>query len=549
MKVMNKKIFFILIVLIFLSGILFQVISAKNVCCEKTIHNVWCQNVDESQCSSEFKKTPTSCEATSFCSPGTCVNVQKGICTENTPESVCNEAHGKWVNKPIDEIPECQLGCCLIGNQAAFVTQTKCKRLSSSFGLETTFRKDIKDEVTCIASASPGEEGACVFESGFEKTCKRLTKQECNKFKKQPKSSEILGLFDTKPEAITAVTFYPGKLCSDQELGTNCGPTKKTTCVEGKDEVYFVDSCGNIANIYDSSKVKNVDYWSRIYTKAESCGAGKSNANSKTCGNCDYYAGSTCKAYKRGKDKVKPEIGNYICRDLSCEWQGNTYQHGETWCASINNGKLVVGENSKKSISPGSRDFRLICYNGEVTIEPCAEYRGEICVQSDVNGFKNAACKVNRWQDCIAQKDKRDCLNTDKRDCKWIKSGKEGNDKFDVCVPKYAPGFNFWEQGDAENICSLASQQVIVTYERNYLKTFTSGKNSGWYCNNKKSENHCFASRLTGNNFNDWFKIKQEFCSSLGDCGSKVNYQGIKGYYNPKELWNIKEYKEQENEQ
>jgi hypothetical protein len=40
----------------------------------------------------------------------------------------------------------------------------------------------------------------------------------------------------------------------ESRITKTCGKTTNTVCVEGKDEVYFVDSCGNVANIYDASK-------------------------------------------------------------------------------------------------------------------------------------------------------------------------------------------------------------------------------------------------------------------------------------------------------
>ena len=45
---------------------------AFNVCCEKTTEGAWCQNTLEENCDEGFRKTPTSCEATSFCRPGVC---------------------------------------------------------------------------------------------------------------------------------------------------------------------------------------------------------------------------------------------------------------------------------------------------------------------------------------------------------------------------------------------------------------------------------------------------------------------------------------------
>jgi len=390
-----KKLFILIILGIFLvSGV--YAVGEVSYCCEKTTSGAWCQNAPIEKCDESFNKAPTSCEATSYCRMGCCYDSQEGTCMENTPQKVCENSGGVWEDNANCDIPQCKLGCCLIGNQAAFVTQTRCKRLSSLYGLEIDFRTNIGSEMECIASATSQVKGACVFERDYEKTCLFLTKKECLEMSGSGNSS---------------IKFHKDYLCSAETLGTNCGPTEETTCVKGRDEVYFVDSCGNLANIYDASKIKDKNYWSKVYSKDESCAPSSSNANSASCGNCDYYLGSTCKKYKRGDDKVKPNYGDNICRDLSCEYEGKKYSHGETWCAQA---------KGIKDNLPGSRHFRLVCYNGDVSVEPCADFRQEVCLESDIEGFRTAACRANMWQDCVAQTNAKDCNNQDKRDCKWI---------------------------------------------------------------------------------------------------------------------------------
>ncbi|MBU3907561.1 MAG: hypothetical protein KKA64_04910, partial [Nanoarchaeota archaeon] len=387
---------------------------------------------------------------------------------------------------------------------------------------------------------------ACVFEKEFEKTCKMTTQKEC----------QDMGALLTSNSS-SAVKFYEGFLCSAESLGTNCGPSEKTTCVEGKDEVYFLDTCGNLANIYDASKIKDKNYWREIIQKSDSCGAGSGNENSATCGSCDYFLGSTCKKYKAGEDKVKPNYGDNICRDLSCKWKGKTYSHGETWCEGEGTSKITpesvpengaegaILDNSKADNLPGTRYFRLVCYDGEVTLEPCADFRAEICIQDELNGFKTAACRVNRWQDCLAQDDELDCGNTDKRDCKWIalKGSIAGIDAEEACIPKYAPGLDFYTivgstaavapqpfqgtqaqqsvqanapaqmvqgQGSAESICGTANVQCIVEYE----KGLTGGE---------KCKKNCECETDV------WKNKMNNLCSFLGDCGVGMNYKGIAG--------------------
>jgi len=196
-----------------------------------------------------------------------------------------------WELNDGENLPaQCSLGCCLIGDQAAFVTQVRCKKLSSFYGLETNFRTDIQDETSCIAQAQATDKGACVFEREFERTCQFTTRGECNQLS--------VGGETGITNVTTDVTFHENFLCSAEDLGTNCGPSENTICLETKDEVYFVDTCGNTANIYDASKINEKSYWRMIIPKEESCGFGNSDANGNdaSCGNCDYFSGSICKS-------------------------------------------------------------------------------------------------------------------------------------------------------------------------------------------------------------------------------------------------------------
>jgi hypothetical protein len=526
--------------MIFLLSILLigLVSAAATYCCEKTVDGALCQNAAEDQCDIEFRKAPTSCESTSYCRKGCCYNGAEGTCMENTPQSVCQQNGGLWAEDADCNIPQCELGCCLIGDQASFVTKVRCKRLSTLYGLETNFLVNIGNEVECIQQITSDIEGACVFEKDFERTCLRKTQRECLQIKERQEGVE----------------FYEGMLCSADELDTNCDLSTKTTCVEGEDPVYFLDTCGNVANVYDSSKVNSdglttsdPDYWAKIKDVRDSCGYGDSNANSPDCGNCDYYLGSTCKEFERSPGVTAPDFGDNICKDLGCSWANQDWEHGESWC--------VTDPKSR----PGSRDFRMLCYNGEIIEEPCADFRAEVCIEDSVpaevtggDEFSVAACRVNRWQDCAAQNEKDDCENSDIRDCKWLgksdlaeqilknKGGVSG-----ICVPLNAPGFDFWEgDSDAEKICKMGDQQCVVEYVRKY-----EGAESGIGLGGVVS---VIKDILGGDGKTDWevkkggqcltqaWKNEAELlCSSLGDCGSSVNYLDIKGYYSLGDLYDL----------
>ena len=516
----------------------------RNVCCEKTIYGAYCQNAPSDQCSVEIKpntnssyqQAPTSCEATSFCKQGCCYDSSEGLCMENTPKRVCENNAGSWTESKTCNIPQCKLGCCVLGNQAAFTGLVRCKKLSSFYGLETDFRTNIKTEDECIATAQAADQGACVYERDYDKTCKFTTRQGC---KEITKSGGVTN---------TSIKFYKDYLCSNPDLATSCGSSERTGCVEGKDEVYFFDTCGNPANIYDSSKVNNTDYWKKIIPKALSCGTNKDNANSKACGNCDYFSGSMCKKTNKGLGDVKPTVGDYVCRNLDCKKTslGIEKKHGESWCAydaKTGNGSDVVG----------SQQIRHICLFGEEIIEACADFRQQQCIESSIpyaeNGvagkFSQAGCRVNRWQDCFTQTGEEDCVNTDKRDCYWIEDVKvpagnkgegvqtqasqiTGNALFGgsdtpsstpavaetklkkgACLPNIPPGLKFWESGESTSICGQSSQTVQVTYEK-------TGIIGGSY----SCEKNCDV--LTP----AYAEAQNKICSSLGDCGMDINIAG-----------------------
>ena len=497
-------------------------------CCERTVDGAKCQNAPEEECDDEYRKAPTSCEATSYCRSGCCFDVDEGVCMPNTPQLTCQAGGGVWDADPECNVPQCELGCCLLSGQAAFVTQARCKRLSAIYGLQTNFRADISSETACILSTTSEVEGACVFEKEFQTTCLRLTQKECNE----------MAIDDD------SVSFYPGMLCSAEELATNCGKSQKTTCVEGKDGVYYLDTCGNIANIYDFNRYDDPVYWRDILSSRDSCDLNSDiNNDASRCGNCDYLGGSVCKEYENSMGQnMNPDQGDFVCADLGCVYDVDgdgdmdDVMHGETWCDITRKG------------NPGSRYFRLLCYDGEVLVEPCADYRQEICVQTnfDIGGgdvYRAASCRANRWEDCLTQDEGDECRDDSVRDCTWIKNpgalkkedtaivkGADG-----ICIPKYSPGFDFWNSdSDADDICSLINRKCVITYERGFEKdlggisTGLKGKEDWKAVDNSRCEDK-----------NAWGGELSDICTQVGDCGISENYLGKNGEYSLSDLYKL----------
>jgi hypothetical protein len=509
-------------IMIFLAGSI-----TATYCCEKTAGNnpAWCQNVNsESECDSNYRVIPAFCDATSYCKPGTCINQQEGKCKPNTPEIVCDSNNGYWNETDITELPQCQLGCCLIGDRAAFVTQIACNRMSEAYGLIISYTTSISTEIECLASASPRAKGACVYTKDYQKTCELLTKKECQD--------------RAKNAVFEDVTFHEGYLCSAQELGTNCAVSTQTMCDE-QNNVRFIDTCGNPANIYDSSHLQYDNYWKMI--QEPECGDDAGNKDSANCGKCDYLAGSMCKKKKAGD---VTDAGDYICKDLDCKDYRGVYsgsstgratatnypKHGETWCATDNS-------TGGSTLLPGMSYFRLMCYNGEVTKEECDSTRQKICGEVTIadSTFKTANCKVNAWQTCTSQSNSEDCLDVNLRDCNWIAGGYHFSENgltndsnplaaSGVCVPKYQPGF---ERDTSNNViggdmCGLASSICYVRMQR--------AIGGEWYCdtNDPGSNCSCLDASFTKAS-GTWQNNLNNICIQLGDCGNKVNYIGKLG--------------------
>jgi len=441
----KKERFIIILLALLVVTIIYSLpsLNAANVCCEKTLSGAICQDTDASNCAPGATQNPTSCSQTSFCKLGTCIDKTAGECKPNTPQKTCDAIGGFWDSRGESEIPACQKVCCYLGEQTMFVTQTECKKESGFFGFETVFDKSITDSITCFASGISEDKGACVFqeEEKFGKACEFITEKQCRE--KRTAFPEL------------NVEFFKDYLCSAEELDTTCAPSRETTC--NNEMVYFKDTCGNIANIYDASKLNDNAYWSKIIEPQDSCGAGKSNANSQTCGNCNYNSGSTCSEAKRSETAI-PTAGDYICRDLSCEYDSDgdkkmeKYFHGEKWCASfpgtskITEDKEAITNSSKENL-PGSRYVVLSCNNGEVDYEECADMREEVCIEhtiypDSVTPFRNAKCSINEWRGCETISSKEDCENVEKRDCKWIPTlARTDDDRLTTWTPN--------EDGDA----------------------------------------------------------------------------------------------------
>lgn len=454
----------------------------EEACCPDTCDNVI---ADYGECSEELIQT--SCEETERCQRGCCVDTEEGTCTVRAPKEKCELGGNEWTSDATCSTNTCKKGCCILGNNFRFVTQKTCEKISLD---KMNFKQLNYQE--CANYISSQEEGACVLALG---NCKFETDAKCKKDK---------GI------------FYTGYLCSYEALKTVCEKQASVGCVEGKNEIYWFDSCGNRENIYSSDKIAS---WNGgiVLPKEKSCNSDENNADSTSCGNCATIE-SMCYATKIGEKHVVG--GNFICKDLSCKNAPDNVgtkdrTNGEKWClfdGYIGDGKDTVG----------SEYYLASCINGEVEIDRTGEYRTSLCQQRTIEGelgsYTTASSVPNQAVNChkitnayfesdMKESDHEDMVESCNKEthCELKKVDISKYFKFDICVPKY-PGGDLLKDRFG-GICQWASRECKVYYEKNLF--------GYWECKeNCECESPEFARQMN------------ELCISIGDCGSNVNYIG-----------------------
>lgn len=441
-----------------------NVVNAQTVtsgCCEKTKTGALCQNVDSlDKCDANYKRSPNDCgDDTDYCELGCCVSSVTGNCNVNTPKANCPEE--EFFDSSDCRIQECKKGCCILGDSAEFITEKNCQVKSGFKGLAINFSKEYNSEIKCIFSVDKAKSGACLLDEQTRK-CKYTTLEECN--------------IRLKIDDEINNNFFIGKFCSDQLLNTSCTSKHHKSCIAGKEDVYWLDSCDNPEDVAED---------------------------------CDLFKSTYC-----GKSGE-----SYICEDISCDTKNGKKKNGESWCEYdevIGNGKDMAG----------SRQVRHICYMGEEKIEPCSDYRNEICVEESVS-YKNdkisqSACRVNNWRSCMYYNTFNETEMTVKcnenPDCFVKDINIDTQFKFKVCTNNYPPGFDLTKdelnltseyyqnppENPNDNLCNLATQTCTVV------------EVCGFFGCSIKVNKNCLDKKFT--------EEMNEFCVSLGDCGGYVNY-------------------------
>lgn len=478
--------------------------------CVKAKDQSVCQEYPKSECDSACEGScfPATRDKTPGCKLGTCFDTNRGTCDVGAPEGLCNANQGEWFDDPAGNVPQCQTACCMVGDQARpLLTARECAKIGEETGISTEYKPEVKTEIACLNLAKTQAQGACISNQG-ERSCRFVTKAEC---------------------IANSGEFFEGFLCTHPDFNLNYQKQAGAKCFDNN--LYWVDSAGNKENIYDANKAKS---WNngKVLAEDQSCQLSIGSdalANQDTCGNCERLLGSVC-GDKTIEEKLSDNSIGFVCLDNRCkDSKGNIRENGESWCEY--QGAIGLDEGSKRinrSVdTPGSSHYQAVCIDGKVTINSCGDYRNRICIEerkerlTDGKLISSSVCPINTWQLCInynsevktgAERQKsleernKKCLENPVCNLKETNVG--DGFQFDLCVPKYPPGFDLQKNAEGSQLsCSFASQKCTVFYVKKIFE--------GWDCvANCECEKAVFTEQMN------------DLCMSLGDCGASVNYNG-----------------------
>ncbi|PIN80905.1 hypothetical protein COV16_00185 [Candidatus Woesearchaeota archaeon CG10_big_fil_rev_8_21_14_0_10_34_8] len=503
----QKAVFMIYLTLSLLFTIYLMPAAAQEVekaCCEQSNSGDTCLYTETQNCDNNYRiGNFQKCEDTSFCKVGCCVDKDGGSCSKSTSKATCEAAGFDWnSNTDCSQVKECDKGCCVLGGAScAYNTERKCDAILLDYPELVKDFRSAETELQCSNICREADKGCCVQSTNED--CIWTSRVSC-------------GLDD----GVGLEGFYQDISCSNTNLKCEqCRPKYTKGCLDGTEDVYWFDSCGNPEGIAED---------------------------------CDYAKGTLC-----GETEDK----EFVCKSVHCSdtWDnpvvdgdGGTRINGESWCE-------YDGAIGPTLDLPGSRHSRHICINGEELVEGCKDFREEICIQADVYEefstgviesdqgltssikgeflFSSAGCRDNRWKDCTTtcntanektdaneikiaiQLDKKCCERSDIRDCVW-----NGDEETGICIPLHPPGFKFWAtdvvnilttdittQTITEDKCSVATKSCTTVFTKMIYTNWE------WACM-KDGNCECYD--------DDYIESQNNYCRSIGDCGAHYNYIG-----------------------
>ncbi len=380
-----------------------------------------------------------SCNSVPECNTGCCVTAN--TCDSGRTKTYCNQNGGSWNSGDCSGNSECARGVCIING---ICYDDYSKRQCDAAGLGAQFDASIQDCESANTLIS-GSEGCCITGNSYIRT----TQSDCN-----------------------GGRFVSGYLCSSAVTGSSCLPRDHKTCFNGK--VYWVDSCGNRENVADNLAEHT------SYNQANSRILSDSVLKSNT-GYCKIEDGKSCGVDNKGnvacldmncdlgesfytETNFDPEIAMFLDSEsvkIEQNFLGETFEqqkgnrrmlytqfapskdntnirkNGESWCMLWPQPGYNSDREEANPAPPGSRDYVFTCVKGKIEIEPCADYRSEVCDEAYDEGrdITTARCEDNRWEGCSGS-DRNGCDDKNKL-CRFV----DGE-----CVPLVPPGNVFWSE-------------------------------------------------------------------------------------------------------
>jgi len=514
-RFLKEKAFFIIFTLI-ISLFSFPIFSEKvkaqetqQGCCQETNNGDYCKMTEQRNCKNGFNPVD-SCEKDSVCSS------ENTVCCQNPDSGICSRT-----------------------------SQIECS--NKDF-------KSFTSDPSC-SSVSECKQGCCILGSN----CQITTNQQCNniasrtpgltpEFKQDITGTDCTDICIEMIEGccITEGTysygkkvdckgeFNQGKLCSSLP-NSPCEKHKGTGCYDG--DVYYEDSCGNKEEIKEECNLEDSKFCKD-----------NTETNSASCED------TSCK---------NPYIDKWNIHDPNIG-PGKVKQEGEAWC-------IYESPTGNYYDRPGSIHYRHYCLQGQEIVEPCKNFREEVCSQASTAGGDTSFKEIQDIAELgiemvspISPGDFPLVFNNDGFSKAECVENNIYDSKITTDVSTVPLGFPFWEspslagrlstplqfiftavegqipgsgtvmdqviggamgtQGSATD--ALSNNPNLPRTEPNQDTNSVCSKANepvtvkylvGKFCPNKCVKN-CYAEEGIGP-IGDWITKKAEQCKSLGDCG------------------------------
>lgn len=454
---------------------------------------------------------------------GCCANATSGTCNTNTfkvDNFGCYGGGSIFIRGDLncEQLPACKKGCCTIGYEKRLETNRTCVE-----ELHGSWDGSITDWTTCAQSITTDTRGCCRY------NCKYGTAGEC---------AASTGF---TVQELQSSGFFVLNECYDNVPGCELCVKDRQKCINGSQELYNADSCGNAY----------IDDIARSCTNHNEICVVHQDQQNDSCEsmNCNRIYSN----YESHSD-----FDNLIYINFEPEWKtGMDIPNGASWCVYDTDldAPPAIGTSTR-----GSVQYKFTCLYGKQYVESCGDGRTSICVETngtcyDPNGVDQtclgksqsecasgtcqwisahaAACIPNLYTSCVNITNKDECNNnsfcywwttwqdlpptremlinvgfnlTEKPLENWTKNwygldplNKPVSPQPQLCMPKWPIDYGENTEVTAETACGAAT--IVCPYASNIFKTDNSE------CKDKM-----------------WDVLMMESCRSVGNCGLWKNW-------------------------